>query len=295
MKSRWLLNLALLVLVAGLGLFVYLRPKTDVTASQPSYAVSAIDVGKVTKVSVEVPAKKPVVFEKQQGTWMMVEPFQARANPVEVGQIIAVAIANSPEKLSAKDPAHFGLDHPQLIVHLNDQEFDFGMYNPVGGDQFVQYGNAIYTLPINYSQSATIQPLELLDKHPLRSDETIVGFDFSALEQWQSSHLNLDLQPNGDWKVSAASAKPKQSDLKQWFEQSWEWQNLQATSVEPAKPDHSPHPFLIIKLAGGKKIKFIKIQESPELLLVREDEQLLYHFPQDFGFTALNPPAGFHP
>jgi hypothetical protein len=294
MKSRWLLNLALLVLVAGLALFVYLRPKTEVSTVQQSYSVSTMDIGQVTKVSIEVPAKQPVVFEKKQGQWMMLQPFQGRANPVEVGQIIAVAIASSTEKLPANDPARFGLDHPQLIVRLNDQQFNFGMYNPVGGEQFVEHGNAVYTLPINYSQNATIQPLELLDKHPLSRDETIVGFDFSALEQWQSSHLNLDIQPDGKWKVSAASAKPVQSEIKDWFE-GWEWPHFEATSVEPATPDHSPHPFLIVKLANGKKVKLIKMQESPELLLVREDEQLQYHFPQDFGFTALNPPAGFKP
>jgi hypothetical protein len=292
MKSRWLLNLALLAVVAGLALFVYLRPQPAPAVVQASYPVSAIDIGQVNKVSIEVPAKKPVIFEKQQGQWMMLEPFKGRANPVEVGHIIAVAIANSSEKLPADDPVRFGLDHPQLTVHLNDQEFSFGMYNPVGGEQFVGHGNAVYTLPASYSENATIQPLELLDKHPLAPDETIVGFDFSALEQWQSSHLNLDLQPDGTWKVSAASAKPKQNELKDWFEG---WKDLRATSVEPAKPDHAPYPFLIVKLQGGKKIKFNKIQESPELLLVREDTQMEYHFPQDFGFTALNPPAGFAP
>jgi hypothetical protein len=294
MKSRWLLNLALLFLVAGLALFVYLRPKPVTSTSEQSYPVAAMDVGQVTKVSIEVPAKKPVVFEKKQGQWMMLEPFQGRANAVEVGQIIAVAIASSPEKFPADDPARFGLDHPQLTVHLNDQEFSFGMYNPVGGDQYVGHGNAIYTLPTSYSQNAAIQPLELLDKHPLAQDETIVGFDLSALEQWQSSHLNLDLQADGNWKVSAASAKPDQKEIKDWFE-GWQWENFVATSVEPAQPDHTPHPFLIVKLQGGKKVKLIKMQESPELLLVREDNQMEYHFPQDFGFTALNTPAGFKP
>jgi hypothetical protein len=292
MKARWLLNLALLLLVAGLALFVYLRPKVDTAVTQQSYPVAAIDIGKVTKVSIEVPAKKAVVFEKQQGLWMMLEPFKGRADPVEVGRIISIAIASSPEKLPANDPVRFGLDHPQLTLHLNDQDFSFGMYNPVGGDQFVAHGNAVYTLPTTYSESATTQPLELLDKHPFAHNETIVGFDFSALEQWESSHLNLDLQDDGKWKVSSPAAKPNQNEVKEWFEG---WEQIEATSVEPAQPDHTPHPFLIVKLKDGRKIKLIKMQESPELLLVREDEELQYHFPQDVGFTALNPPAGFKP
>jgi hypothetical protein len=294
MKSRWLLNLGLLLLVAGLALFVYLRPKPETSAGQQSYAVAAIDIGKVTKVSIEVPAKKAVVLEKQQGQWMMLEPFKGRADPVEVGRIISVAIASSAEKLPANDPARFGLDHPQLTLHLNDQEFTFGMYNPVSGDQFVAHGDAVYTLPTAYSENAATQPLELLDKHPFARNETIVGFDLSALEQWESSHLNVDLQEDGKWKVSSPAAKPNQNEMRDWFD-GWEGGHFVATAVEPAQPDHTPHPFLIVKLKDGRKIKLIKMQESPELLLVREDEQMQYHFPQDFGFTALNPPAGFKP
>jgi len=42
-------------------------------------------------------------------------------------------------------------------------------------------------------------------------------------------------------------------------------------------------------LKGNKKVTFYRIQESPELLLLRKDENLLYHFPGDLGFTMLNP------
>jgi len=39
-------------------------------------------------------------------------------------------------------------------------------------------------------------------------------------------------------------------------------------------------------------VHFDKIQESPELLLGRPDEGIIYHFPPDTGFTMLNPPVG---
>ena len=38
-----------------------------------------------------------------------------------------------------------------------------------------------------------------------------------------------------------------------------------------------------------KKVTFYRIQESPELLLFRKDEELLYHFAGDLGFTMLTP------
>ena len=135
----------------------------------------------------------------------------------------------------------------------------------------------------------------MLDKHVLRPDEDVIGFDFSHLEQWESSHLNLDMQDSGQWKVSVAAAKPVQNEINEWFDTYW--RRLEAKSVEPFKPDSHlpPQPYLTVKLRGGKTIKLVKMQESPELLLVREDEGMQYHIPQDIGFVVLNPPVGFKP
>jgi hypothetical protein len=278
--------------VAGIALFLYLRPK-PVEQKAQEYPVSSLDINSFSRISIEIPAKKPVRFEKLQGRWRMTEPFQARADLASVGRIISVAGATSKVKLPATDLARFGLDNPSLKVRLDDQEFSFGMFNPIGGDQFVAYKGSVYTLPTVYGEGASIQPPELLNKHPLDDDEQIAGFDFSGLEQWESSRMQLDMQKDGKWKVSVAVAKPKQEEINEWF--SSNWQNLEANAVEPFTPDQNPHPYLILKLKSGKTIRLIKMQESPELLLVREDQKIQYHFAQDVGFEILNPPVGFKP
>ena len=290
MRSRWLLNLVLLVLVAGVSLFLYLRPK-PVDHTPQTFTLSTLDPQKFSRLSIEVPAKKPVLLERQQGRWRLVQPVQGRADVTAVGQVLSVAIATSKEKFPAADLARFGLDNPSLKVHVDDQVFSFGMYNPVSGDQFVAYKDAVYTLPTVYSESASIQPLEFLDKQPLDVNEEIAGFDFSALEQWEKTRLNLDMQKNGKWKVSVATAKPNQDEINQWFSENW--RHVDVKSVEPFKPDRGQHPYFLVKLKNGKTIRFIKMQESPELLLVREDEQMQYHIPQETGFGLLNPPVGY--
>jgi hypothetical protein len=50
------------------------------------------------------------------------------------------------------------------------------------------------------------------------------------------------------------------------------------------------YPSFEIKMADGSKVHFDKIQESPDLLLGRPDEGLMYTFPSDSGFVMLNPP-----
>lgn len=289
MKSRWIVNLVLLVLVAGIAAFLYLRPK-PVENKPQSYTLSTLDPNSFQHLSIETPGKKLVLLEKQSGRWRLVQPAQGRADLAAVGRVLSVAVATSGDKLPANDLARFGLDNPAVKVHIDNQEFSFGMFHPVTGDQFVAYNGSVYVLPTIYSEGATMQPLEFLDTHPLDLNEEIAGFDFSGLEQWEKTRLSMELQ-NGKWKVSAADAKPKQEELNDWF--SSNWPHLEAKSVEPFTPDHQPHPWFTVKLKNGKTIKFIKMQESPELLLVREDEGLQYHFPQDTGFTILNPPVGY--
>lgn len=291
MKKRWLINLVLLLLVVGLGLFVINRDKPADPGAQ-RFPVAAFDPASVSRLSLEQPTKKPVVFEEREGRWFMLEPFKGRADSFSIGRILAIANADSADRFVLEDPAKYGLETPQIRVRMDDRVFDYGMFNPVGGEQFVAHGGHVFSVATTFAEFAGTQPLELLDKRPLDSSEDIVGFDLGALEQWERSKLQLDLQDDGKWKVSATAAKPNQDDMNAWFK---EWQDLQATSVEPFTPDGAQHPYVVVKLRSGKSIRLIKLQESPELLLAREDENLQYHFPQDVGFNILNPPAGFKP
>jgi hypothetical protein len=66
---------------------------------------------------------------------------------------------------------------------------------------------------------------------------------------------------------------------------------MSVQSVEPYLANHkAKHPSFEIKLTDGKKVRFEKLQESPEFLIGRPDEGMLYHVPADIGFVLLNPP-----
>ncbi len=294
MKSRWILNLVLLLMVASIAAFLYLRPKPADPATTPTYTVSTLDPNAFSRASISLPGRAPVVLEKKLGRWTMLAPYQARADLAMVGRILSIAGATTKEKFPASDLVRFGLDNPSLKIRLDDEEFSFGMYHPVTGDQFVAYKDSVYVLPTVFSEGASTQPLELLDKRVLNDEEQqIVGFDFSKLEQWEPTGLTLDMQADGKWKVMPEKGKYAQNDINDWFQSNW--QNIAAKSVEPWNSDRQPHPYVTLKLKNGKTLRLDKIQESPELLLAREDLQMLYHLPQDAGFVMLNPPAGFRP
>ena len=289
MKSRWLVNGLLLVLVLGIVAFLKFRPQQEVV-KETVYEVSTLKLGSFSKISVEFPAKAPVAFEKIDGYWFIVKPYKARADQMLVLRVLSLLAAKSTEKFATTDLAQFGLDQPKLKLKFDNEDFTFGTFNPVTSEQYVAHQNYVYLLPVSYAENAQSPVEEFLDKNPFKPDEQkkITGFDFTHLEQWEDVRLNVDLV-DGKWNVSVPKAKPTQNDMNEWFDSYW--RNMSVQRVETYTPDRKiNYPSFEGKLSDGRKVHFDKIQESPELLLGRPDEGLMYHVPPDIGFTLLNPP-----
>ena len=293
MKKRWLLNLVMLALVAGLVAFLYLRPKAKIDAPL-QHEVSNLKLADFTQVKVEFPAQAPTSFVKIDGLWRMTSPYITRADQISVQRILAIIAAKSLEKFPNTDLTKFGLDNPQLKLKLTkstgDEVFSFGTFNSVTEEQYVGYNNAVYLLPGSYAEAATTQAIELIDKTPLTKNEIkqIAGFDLSKLEQWQANALNIDLY-DGNWKTNDTKAKITQNEMNEWLD--FSWKQAQAKQVELYLPDRKvAYPSFNVKLKDGKKVHFDKISEAPDLLLGRPDEGIMYHFSNDVGFNMLNPP-----
>ena len=92
MKKRWILNLILLLVVAGLVSFLYMRPKQD-AAKETSYEVSSYKLAEFNAIKVEFPAKAAVTFEKTDGFWNLTAPYKTRADQASVQRILAIIAA----------------------------------------------------------------------------------------------------------------------------------------------------------------------------------------------------------
>lgn len=294
MKKRWLLNLLLLAGVVGIAVFLHLQPQSQAPSSK--FEVSTLKMADFDAVKAEFPAKAPTIFEKQNGYWMMRKPYSARADQPSVQRIISIIAATTATKLPLQDAAKYGLDQPVLKLTLSgakgDQVFTFGTYNPVTEEQYVGYAGQVYLLPGQYSEAASTQPIEMVDKTPLAPTERkqLAGFDLAHLEQWEANALKVQLSTDGKWSVNDPKAKPTQNELNEWMD--FSWVQAQAVSVEFYTPDRrQTYPSFEVLLRDGKKIHFDKLQESPEYQLARPDEGIIYHFSNDTGFTMVNPPV----
>jgi len=289
MKNRWLINIILLVIVLSISLFLFLKP-SEIKQTK-KFAISTFNLSDFDSIKVDFPSKAAVIFKKDNESWVMLEPIQGRADQFSVQKIISIVATSSSEKLPSNDLAKYGLDKPTVKVKLIhkglEEEFIFGTYNSVTEDQYLLYKDNVYLISGAYSEVASTQPIEFIDKSPLSKSEQIKDIDYSRLEQWQSKRLKVT-RNNNDWTASEGNSV-KQNEMAEWFDMTWV--KNPAKSVEKSSIDlRIPYKSFDIHTTNGKKITFIRLQESPETQLYRVDEGLLYHFGSDIGFTMLNPP-----
>tara|TARA_B110000971_G_scaffold216580_1_gene251836 strand:- start:388 stop:1284 length:897 start_codon:yes stop_codon:yes gene_type:complete len=290
MKGRWIVNTLMFILLLGGAIFAFtLNDKAPEKSTR--YEISNLKLSDFNEININFPGRAKTSFKLSKNGWKMTSPYQTRADEFYVYRILSLLAAKSSEKLSADDLGKYGLDQPRLKITFSsptlNEEFLFGNYNPITEDQYLFYSGNIFIISGGYSETASYEPLELIDKRPIAAYEEIEEFDFSRLEQWQEVGLKLGVK-NNTWSVSGKDLIITQEGIRDWFELAWD--SVPSKSLEFYKLDpRIGHKSFDILLKGNKKITFYRIQESPELLLLRKDENLLYHFPGDLGFTMLNP------
>ena len=289
MKNKWLINIILLVMVLSISLFLFLKPTKIKQTKQ--FSISTFNLSDFDSIKIDFPSRASVIFKKSTESWDMIEPVKGRADQFSVQKIISIVATSSSEKLPSNDLAKYGLDKPTMKLKLihkgQEEEFIFGTYNSVTEDQYLLYKENVYLISGSYSEAAATQPIELIDKLPLTKSEEIKYFDFSRLEQWQSKRLKVT-RNNNEWSANEGS-QFKQNEMAEWFDMTWV--KNPSKSVEKSSIDlRVPYKSFDIHTIDGKKITFLRLQESPETKLYRVDEGLLYNFGSDIGFTMMNPP-----
>ena len=133
----WILaGLALLV-----GAFLYFRPD--------GYAVSKIDPAGVARVEISRPGARPVVIERVGGSWRLAG--SGKVDGAAMARLLSVLRARSDRSIEPGDLSRFGLDKPVLSLTFDGNRLDFGMINPLTGQQYLHSGNRVYLVSAQYA------------------------------------------------------------------------------------------------------------------------------------------------
>jgi hypothetical protein len=158
MKRAWWLNLTLGAAVAGLALFVFLKPRPDTAG----HALTTLKAGAARSILIERPGASSIVLARNADGWHMTAPLVAPADPARMQRLLAIAEARSAHRLAATDLARFELDRPQARLTIDGVSIAFGMLNPLTHEQYVLTGNAVYTVGFGYGTALPARPEDLI-------------------------------------------------------------------------------------------------------------------------------------
>lgn len=276
-KSRLLVNLALLAALIALGLFAYLRPKPE---PSPGIAVSQVKRDEVDRIRLERRGAAAIELAKGGGGWEMLVPFKSRADRFQVDRLLDIAAATSKQKLPAAELQRYGLAPAAVTVTLNDQRFAFGALNEITNEQYVASGDAVYLVATYLGYGIPTDATRLLSHRLLGEDETPVAFDFG---RWKAAK-----DDSGKWSISGSPPNkepPAADDLNRWAD---EWKLASGLSVEPHKGARRGDRVLVT-LSAGQAVSFIVLSRASEVQLLRTDENMRYRLGADAAGRLLDP------
>ena len=281
MLRRWIVNIALLIGVVGLGVYVTYRPAAE---RSPQYKLTALAPAAVTRILIEPKGSQAIELAKHGESWFLVRPFEARADRSQEDRLLDLLGAESKEKLAAADLARFDLDKPALTLTLGDQRFAFGTVNPLSQEQYILTGDSVYLLPAFYASLVPQRPERLLTHALLLESERPIAFELRGFK--------VELK-DAKWVVSPAAGRdePSQDDFNRWVE-GWRFASSLLTQQARGK---SASETVDVRLADGRKLRLAVLQREPELILARPDEKLQFHFSGELGKRLMNPPSVTRP
>jgi hypothetical protein len=216
---------------------------------------------------------------KRGDAWYLARPFEGRADRSQVERLLELASASSKEKLAATDLARFDLDRPSLTVTLEDQRFAFGTVNPLSQEQYVLAGDGVYLLSSFYSSLVPQKAERLLTHSLFLGGESPVAFALPG--------ARIELQ-DAKWvrRPATGAEQPSQDDFSRWVD-GWRFASSLLTQRAGAK---AAAEHVEVRLADGRTLRLGVLQKQPELILVRPDEKLQFHFSGEMGRRLLTPP-----
>lgn len=274
MKSRILLNLALAALVAVLILLVWLKPRPAVPQE---FKLSTLASASINRIAIEKPGQPAIVLQRNPAGWRLSAPFQARAEGAAVGRLLEILAATSLQRFPATDLGRFQLDTPLLRLTLNDQEFSFGTQNTLTGEVYVATNGGVHPVAPSYLAHALKIPADFAAHAFLAEEEKPAGFEFAD--------LNLSQNSDGKWSASPGRPNLSQDDINRWVD---EWRHASSLVTQPYDGTPAQESFTL-RFGDGKLIPCKILRREPELVMLREDENLQYHFPAEVGKRLLRP------
>jgi hypothetical protein len=265
MKSRYLINIVLIVLVLILYWFL----------NQPSprpqqVTVSNITQNEITEITITRLELDTIKLQKKAVGWQLISPLQAPANNTRIKLLLSILNTPSYAQLQQTDTAtltQLGFNDASTTLQLNNDSFQFGTIEPISQRRYVLYNNRVHLIDDNVAPLLKANATSFIDNKLLPLEQQVSKISLPTLNQQQmvSTDTILIEQQDGHWQAVAITLSTDQ--LITLIDS---WQHAYALQVLPLRKTTLPN----------SEIHLVKIwyrdQKEPTEFELQRDDRTLY-------------------
>jgi len=276
MLRTWLSLALLAVAVSALAawLFHYRAPADG----PPTHALSTLKAAEIKRIRVEPAEGAAVELERTADAWRIARPFEGRADAGRIERLLAILDARSAVRLPAEHLARYDLERPRVKVTMGAQTFAYGAANEAMREQYVLTNDAVYAIALSQRVAIPRNADMLISRALFAPGEIPVRIDLpdftAAIER-------------GTWAFVPPAVDVSPDERNAWAEG---WRNASALGAVRHEAQAPAGEALNVQLKDGRTIALHVLAREPELVLLRADEGVRYHFAPEVAKKLLAPP-----
>ncbi|EGV17641.1 hypothetical protein [Thiocapsa marina] len=168
MRSRWILNLILILVLSALVWGI--RHELAVTRTPPTLAGSGTPEPHLIEIVRE--GEPTIALERLVSGWRMRSPWDVDADPDRVAALLAIRDApllrSVPAQAAALD--ELGLDPVKLRLRLDATEIAMGGLDPIAQWRYVASDDLVHLIPDRFQHMLIAPPLDAVARAPIPRD-----------------------------------------------------------------------------------------------------------------------------
>ncbi|WP_455235059.1 DUF4340 domain-containing protein [Thiogranum longum] len=259
MKSRWFINILLLLAIGALILVARYEPGIEEEPQTP--AVTTLSKDQVRRIHINRPVRDDLVLAKDaHDNWTIERAPALPADKLQVNALVKLAeqkaIRSYP--VSELDLAKLELDPPYATMVLNDTAIEFGSLDPLEGLRYLRVADRVHLVPNLYQHLIDADYTQFVRRRLFDDNASIARIslpDFSVTME------------DGKWTVQPQ--REVSADTLQRFVEAW--QNASALHTKAAGKQQTDESIEVVLQHPEQRIAFLIAATEPELVLIRQD------------------------
>ena len=288
MKSSYLINLGLIILLVGL----YWSNNHSDAPSSPDTKLTHLDSETVEHIIISQANRAEITLDKTAGQWQLTAPLTAHANPTRINLLLSLLTINTGRQQAitkGQDLSPFGLTKDSVSLTLGQQHFLFGNIEPISQHRYVLHNDTLYLLEDTISPLLNTNASSFIDNRLIPEGQNLTQVTIPFYQQQTLSNQTITLSLiDGHWQTEQHLTADKQVELVD------NWHHARALQVIPLDAiasEFEPSTFYA-NLTFDDQTEPMKLAlhlNEASFFIINEKAKLAYQFPKVLYQTLLLP------